>query len=115
MLDGFPGGEKSQAIEAPCAQAREVLVSLGNRKRTADEGDLAMVGKVGGKIGAAVGVGNLAIAAQVDAAQNDPTPAFVDEPSSFDMQSWQIHGARLTQCPFGRQAAQSHGGELAGE
>src|SRR5579863_8904042 len=105
MLDRFPRGQHSKAIEAPRTQAREVFVSFANRKWTADEGDFAMVGEVGGKIGAAVRIGNFAIAAQIDAAQNDATPVFVNEPSSFNTQSWQIHGGRLTQCPLARQAA----------
>src|ERR1700733_3762376 len=74
-----------------------------------------MVGEVGSEISAAAGVGDLAIAAQVDAAQDDATPVFVDEPSSFDVQPWKTHGARLTQCPFARQAAPAYGGELARE
>src|SRR5260370_31353883 len=98
MLDRFPRSQHSKAIEAPRTQAREVFVGFANRKRTADEGDLAMVGKVGGKIGAAVRIRNLAIAAQIDAAQNDATPVLIDEPSSFNMDLWKIHGARLTQC-----------------
>ena len=63
-----------------------MFAGFANRKRTADEGGLAMVGKVGGKIRAAVGVGDLAITAQIDAAQNNPAPVFVEEPSSFDVQ-----------------------------
>src|ERR1700722_8115243 len=115
MLDGFPRSQHSKAVEAPRTQAREVLVSFGNRKRTPEEGDLAMVGKIRGKISAAVRIRNFAIAAQIDAAQNDPSPVFVNEPSSFNMQSWQVHCASLTQCPSARQAARSDGGELAGE
>src|SRR5271170_1184919 len=92
-----------------------MFAGLGNRKRTADERDFSMVGEAGSEISAAIGVGYLAIAAQVDAAQDDAPPVFVDEPSSFDVQPWQIHGARLTQCLFARQAASAYGGELARE
>src|SRR5271163_2159863 len=87
MLDCFPRGQQAQAVEAPRVQAREVLVRFGDRKRTADEGDLAMVAKTRGKIGAAVGVGDLTIAAQIYAAQDDSPPMLVNEPSPFDMQS----------------------------
>ena len=96
MLDGLPGRQQANAVEAPRAQARKMFVGFGNRERTADEGDLAMVGKVGREIGAAVRVGDFAIAAQIDAAQNDAARVLVDEPSSFNMQSREVHGARLT-------------------
>src|SRR5579872_2872930 len=71
MLDRLPRRQHPQAVESPRAQAREMFVRRRERKRPPDERDVAMVGKVGREISASIGIWDLAVAAEIDTAQND--------------------------------------------
>src|SRR5258708_39945231 len=107
MLDCFPGGQQAQAVESPGAKAREMFVGVAERKGAADERDLAVVRKIRGEIGAAVGVGHLAIAAQVDPAQDDAPAALVNEPSPIQVEPRQIHpGHWFNPSVFGKDRGQ---------
>src|ERR1700676_4888964 len=102
MLDRLPRRQQADAVESPRSQPREMFVSLGERKRTPDERDLTMIGKVAREVGAAIGIRNFAIAAEVDAAKNDATSRIVDEPSSFNMHSRQTRSDhRIEADPIG--------------
>ena len=91
MLDGLPSREQAHAVEAPMLQASEMFVRLGERKRPADEGNRAVVGKIGRMFGAAVRPWHFAIAAEIDAAQNDAPAGLVDKPTTLHVQF--LHGA----------------------
>ncbi len=65
--------------------AGEVNVDLVERCRAADEADRAVVGKIGLQVCVAVGrIGHLAVAAQVEAAQDHVAALAVDEPGTVD-------------------------------
>src|SRR5690606_37665698 len=75
MLDGFPGGQQPEAVEAPGLQPAEMLPRLCERKGPPDEGDRAVIREVGGDVGMPVRrVGHLAVAAEIDATQNASAP-----------------------------------------
>jgi hypothetical protein len=64
-----------------------MFISLREWKRSPDERDFTMIGKVAGKVGPAVGIWNLAVAAEIDAAQDDASSRLIDEPSPLDMET----------------------------
>ncbi len=86
VFDRFPCRQQAQRIEAPMGKACEMFVCFGERERASDEGDIAMIAKVRREIGAAVRIGHLAIAAEIDAAQDHAAARPVGEPASFDIQ-----------------------------
>jgi len=92
MLDRFPGRQQSQAVEAPGLQAAEMLMRLGERKGTADEGDGPVIGKIARNVGVAVRrEGHLAVAAEIDAAQDMRPAVLALEPLALDLQPRQRH------------------------
>ena len=66
-------------LMAPGFEPRKVFVGFGQRERAADETHRAMIGEIARMVGAAVGIGNLAVAAEIDAAQDDAPARRLDE------------------------------------
>ena len=86
VLDRFPSREQAQAVEAPVPQAMKVLVGFPQRKRPADERYGAMVREIIRMAGAAVRKRNLAVTAEIYAAQHDLAILAVEETIADDPQ-----------------------------
>jgi len=84
MFDGFPCRQQADAVETPMGEAAEMLVRFIERKGPPDEGNRTVIGKIRRMVRPAAGVRHLAVAAEIDAAQDDLTPVLVDEPISLD-------------------------------
>jgi hypothetical protein len=87
MFDRFPSRQQPQAIEAPRSKPSEMFDGFRDREWASDERHFAMIGKIAGKIGAAIGMRNFAVAAQIHAAKQYAPSRLIDEPSSFEVQS----------------------------
>ena len=66
-----------------------MFLRLAQGERAADKTDLAVIGEIGGDMGAAIGIGHFAITTQIDPAQDDVPARLIDEPVSFKMQAGQ--------------------------
>ncbi|MNL13945.1 hypothetical protein D3C87_1348680 [compost metagenome] len=68
-----------------------MLVRLFQRKGTADEAHLAVIGKITRRIGAGVAQRDLRIPAQIDSAQDGVPPLGIDEAGPVNVEHQLLH------------------------
>ena len=82
MFYCLPRGQKTQTIKTPVSNSAEMLICLTEQKWAANKRDPPMIGEIVLVLGAAVGPRYFAVAAEVQATQDDLTTVGVHKISA---------------------------------